>query len=348
MEKATMVIKPNYQRLRAIFGNEAGRVGGLLASADPTKLANSYQSVELDGFVVHRDCFELKQETVREAGAKFLPHVIEPSSGVERLLYATLEYSLKMNEDRIILSIPPKLAPVQAAVFPLLGKDGLPDRAMAIFTDLSREGLRVEYDEAGSIGRRYARADEAGIPLGITVDYYKPKDCKDNYGNMVKVMDTFDGTKKKLLEEVASVGNLLGSRDDFIRLIFRIGEVADYAQGIGYRVSSIIDKSWKLDKRYTKRLAEIVTLVLEEMSKIRETMMSLGFNPTRAMELSIAVEDTEKKVDSAYRSLDLEALDEKMPLRTILIVRDIGAHMENMADLGVDIVDLIRVIALTA
>src|SRR2546425_13156937 len=76
-----------------------------------------------------------------------------------------------MNEDRIILSIPPKLAPVQAAVFPLLGKDGLPDRAMAIFTDLSREGLRVEYDEAGSIGRRYARADEAGIPVGITVDY---------------------------------------------------------------------------------------------------------------------------------------------------------------------------------
>ncbi|TMI42899.1 hypothetical protein E6H23_03665 [Candidatus Bathyarchaeota archaeon] len=176
----------------------------------------------------------------------------------------------------------------------------------------------------------------------------KPKDCKDNYGNMVRIMDTFDGTKKKLLEEVASVGNLLGSRDDFIRLIFRIGEVADYAQGIGYRVSSIIDKSWKLDKRYTKRLAEIVTLVLEEMSKIRETMMSLGFNPTRAMELSISVEDTEKKVDSAYRSLDLEVLDEKMPLRTILIVRDIGAHMENMADLGVDIVDLIRVIALTA
>lgn len=176
----------------------------------------------------------------------------------------------------------------------------------------------------------------------------KAKDCKDNYGNMVKIMDNFDGTKRKLLEEVAQVGNLLGSRDDFIRLIFRISEVADYAQGIGYRLASIIEKSWKLDKRYTKRLAEIIGLVLEEMTKIRETMMSLGFNPTRALELSRAVEDTEKKVDSAYRSLDLEVLDEKMPLRTILIVRDIGAHIENMADLGVDIVDLIRVIALTA
>ena len=176
----------------------------------------------------------------------------------------------------------------------------------------------------------------------------KSKDCKDNYGNMVKILDSFDGTKQKLLEEVASVGNLLSSRDDFIRLIFRISEVADYAQGIGFRLTSIIDHSWKLDKRYTKRLSEIITLVLEEMSKIRETMMSLGYNPTRALELSRSVEDTEKKVDLAYRALDFEIMDEKMPLRSILVVRDIGAHIENMADLGVDVVDLIRVIALTA
>ena len=84
------------------------------------------------------------------------------------------------------------------------------------------------------------------------------------------------------------------------------------------------------------------------VSKIRETMMSLGFNPAKAMELSRGVEETERKVDTAYRSLDLEILDEKMPLRSILLVRDLGAHMENMADLGVDVVDLIRVIALTA
>jgi glycyl-tRNA synthetase len=176
IEKTTLAIKPNYQQLKATFGNDAGRVGGLLASADPGKLAGMMGPVELDGFVVPRGCFELKQVTVKEAGAKFLPHVIEPSFGVERLVYATMEYSLRMNEDRVILSIPPRLAPVQAAIFPLLGKDGLPEKAMQIFTDLSREGFRVEFDEAGSIGRRYARADEAGIPIGITVDYETLKD----------------------------------------------------------------------------------------------------------------------------------------------------------------------------
>jgi uncharacterized protein Yka (UPF0111/DUF47 family) len=176
----------------------------------------------------------------------------------------------------------------------------------------------------------------------------KTKDAKDHYGNMLKILDEFETTRKKLLEEVASFGTLLGSREDFIRLIFRVGEIADYAQGIGFRLSAVVDKSWKMDKKYMKRLSDLIALVLDEMSKIRETMMSLGFNPTKAMDLSRTVEDTERKVDTAYRSFDLEILDEKMPLRTILMMRDLSAQMENMADLGVDVVDLIRVIALTA
>ncbi len=176
----------------------------------------------------------------------------------------------------------------------------------------------------------------------------KTKDAKDHYGNMLKILDEFETTKKKLLEEVASFGTLLGSREDFIRLIFRVGEIADYAQGIGFRLSAVVDKSWKMDKKYMKRLSDLIALVLDEMSKIRETMMSLGFNPSKAMDLSRTVEDTERKVDTAYRSFDLEVLDEKMPLRTILMMRDLSAQMESMADLGVDVVDLIRVIALTA
>ena len=176
----------------------------------------------------------------------------------------------------------------------------------------------------------------------------KAKEAKEHYQNMSKLLIDFEGTKKKLLEEVASFGTLLSNREDFIRLIFKIGEVADYAQGIGFRLSAVMDRNWKLDKKYTKRLAELNALVLEEMSKIRETVMSLGFNPAKAMELSRGVEETERKVDMAYRSLDLEVLDEKIPLRTLLLVRDLSSHMENMADLGVDVVDLIRVIALTA
>src|SRR5256886_16804592 len=85
----------------------------------------------------------------------------------------------------------------------------------------------------------------------------KGKDAKDHYQNMVKILDEFEGTKKKLLEEVASFGALLNNREDFIRLIFRIGEVADYAQGIGYRLTAGGGRSWEGDKRYTQRPAQV-------------------------------------------------------------------------------------------
>ena len=229
--------------------------------------------------------------------------------------------------------IPPRSETVQMMTFPVETEANIRRRIL----DICREQTRNVVD----ITRELALMTD-------NVSEGKAKDAKEHYQNMSKLLIDFEATKKKLLEEVASFGTLLSNREDFIRLIFKIGEVADYAQGIGFRLSAVIDRNWKLDKKYTKRLAELSALVLEEMSKIRETVMSLGFNPAKAMELSRGVEETEKKVDMAYRSLDLEVLDEKIPLRTLLLVRDLSSHMENMADLGVDVVDLIRVIALTA
>ena len=113
---------------------------------------------------------------MKETGARFVPHVVEPSFGVERLVYSTLEHNLRMREDRLILGLPFKLAPIQASVYPLVNKDGLVERARRVYDSLTQEGFRVEYDDSGSIGRRYARADEAGIPLGITIDYDTLKD----------------------------------------------------------------------------------------------------------------------------------------------------------------------------
>jgi len=68
------------------------------------------------------------------------------------------------------------LAPVQVGVYPLVSKDGLPEKAKEVFQMLVSKGFTAEYDESGSIGRRYARADEAGTPLGVTIDYDTLKD----------------------------------------------------------------------------------------------------------------------------------------------------------------------------
>jgi glycyl-tRNA synthetase len=109
-------------------------------------------------------------------GRRFIPHVVEPSFGSDRLVYIAVEFAYQAKKDRAVLSFPRELAPVQVGVYPLVGKDGLPEKASQVHQMLLNEGLTVEYDESGSIGRRYARADEAGTPLGVTIDYDTLKD----------------------------------------------------------------------------------------------------------------------------------------------------------------------------
>jgi glycyl-tRNA synthetase len=112
---------------------------------------------------------------VESDGVKVLPHIFELSMGIDRSIYAVLETSMKLEGDRRSLSLKPFLAPFKAGVFPLVNKDGLQEEARRIFDELA-EDFEVFYDESGSIGRRYARADEVGVPTCITIDYDTLKD----------------------------------------------------------------------------------------------------------------------------------------------------------------------------
>ncbi|UCC59120.1 MAG: glycine--tRNA ligase [Candidatus Bathyarchaeum sp.] len=116
------------------------------------------------------------KETENEGGKRFIPHVVEPSFGLDRLVYVALEYAYTKKKKRTLLSLSRELAPLQMGVFPLVSKDGLPEKAKEVYQMLINEGFTVEWDESGSIGRRYARADEVGTPLGVTVDYQTLED----------------------------------------------------------------------------------------------------------------------------------------------------------------------------
>ncbi len=174
IEKTIRTVRPNHEKIRSQFGKEAGRIISLLANEDLPRILQGKKpgaSIRVGASDIPVEFFDTKEEKIKEAGTKFLPHVIEPSFGVERLVYSTLEHNLRMKGERLILSLPFRIAPIQAAVYPLVNKDGLVEKAESVHRSLLQSGLRVEYDDAGSIGRRYARADETGIPLGITVDY---------------------------------------------------------------------------------------------------------------------------------------------------------------------------------
>ncbi|MBI3508146.1 MAG: glycine--tRNA ligase [Chlamydiia bacterium] len=110
-----------------------------------------------------------------ETKEKFIPHVIEPTFGVERTILALLcnaydEEMLENGETRTVLHFAPCVAPVKVAVFPLMKKEPLSEKAQAVFALLQRL-WHCEYDDSGAIGKRYRRQDELGTPYCITIDF---------------------------------------------------------------------------------------------------------------------------------------------------------------------------------
>jgi glycyl-tRNA synthetase len=114
-----------------------------------------------------------------ESRTRFRPWVIEPAAGVDRALLAFLldsyDEDVVENEERIVLRLDPRLAPVKAAVFPLLRKGGQPEKAQDVLRMLQNHFM-VAYDQAGSIGRRYRRHDEVGTPFAVTIDHQTMED----------------------------------------------------------------------------------------------------------------------------------------------------------------------------
>ncbi len=179
VEREKLTIKPVMSKIGPAFKEEASRVVKMLSTADAREVERSLKKRGfhmLKSFKILPEHVEVIHEKVEEEGKHFIPHVVEPSFGSDRLVYITLEYAFQTKEDRTLLSLPRDLAPIEVGVFPLVSKDGLPERAREVYERLIDEGFLVEYDESGSIGRRYARADEVGTPLGITIDYQTLED----------------------------------------------------------------------------------------------------------------------------------------------------------------------------
>ncbi len=125
-----------------------------------------------------------ERQSVTVGPSKIVPHVLELSFGVDRNVWALLDLTFTKGE-RSVLRLPPRLAPVGVAVFPLVSKDGLPERTLELYGALRRK-FSAFYDDSGSIGRRYARMDEIGTPYCVTVDH----ETREGKGVTIRERDT--------------------------------------------------------------------------------------------------------------------------------------------------------------
>ena len=142
---------------------------------------------ELEG-IANRGDFDLKQHTTHsgkdlavydeETKQSYIPHVVECSVGVDRLfltlLFDAYNEDIVEGEERIVLRLHPRIAPVKAAFFPLTKKQTEPLKK--IFDTLQKKGYQIQFDESGSIGKRYRRQDEIGTPLCFTYDFDSEND----------------------------------------------------------------------------------------------------------------------------------------------------------------------------
>jgi glycyl-tRNA synthetase len=181
---------------------------------------------ELEGIHSRTD-FDLRQHEAHsgkklqyfdtEENKSYVPFVIETSIGLDRMFLAVLsaaynEEKLEDGNERTVLNIPPALAPVKAAVLPLLKKDGLPEKAREILHDLQWD-FNCQYDEKDAIGRRYRRQDAIGTPYCITIDHQTLED------NTVTIRER--DTMEQDRVNVTDVHRIIGERVAFKNLFVK-------------------------------------------------------------------------------------------------------------------------------
>jgi glycyl-tRNA synthetase len=210
-------VVPRMGALGPRFRDRAKAVAGALEASTPTEGGISV-SVGGEEIFIPPDLYEVREEEVEVAGEEVTPHVIEPSYGIDRMIYAVLEHcyteEVVKDEERRVLRLPPRIAPIQAAVFPLMNRDGLPEIAGRILEDLVSFGIVTEFDDSGAIGRRYRRQDEIGTPFAITVDYQTPEDGTVT----LRDRDSMEQVRVPSRDLPALIDSLIRGRTTFARL----------------------------------------------------------------------------------------------------------------------------------
>jgi len=210
-------VVPRMGMLGPRFRDRAKAVAEALEASAPAEGGTTVHVGGEDLFITE-DLYEIREEEVEVPGEEVTPHVIEPSYGIDRMIYAVLEHSYAeetvRDEERRVLRLPPRIAPVQVAVFPLMNRDGLPEIGLEIMEDLASEGIVAEFDDSGAIGRRYRRQDEIGTPFAITVDYQTPGDGTVT----LRDRDSMEQVRVHRREIPVLIGQLVRGRTTFARL----------------------------------------------------------------------------------------------------------------------------------
>jgi len=151
--------------------------------------------------------------------------------------------------------------------------------------------------------------------------------------------------RQMVSQELAEIGAILISREDFLRFTNLTSEIADFSEGIAFYLVEIMDHNWSVPADVRKDLQNLSDAVLDTVLKLRETMMMLSYGSQKVLEKAKDVEIAERKVDEQYRALVIKVLSGKLDTPALFILRDVLQLLENSADKAEDAADAVRVLS---
>ncbi len=180
------------------------------------------------------------------------------------------------------------------------------------------------------------------------VDSFLKKD-KESATQIFKLIqsreDEIDEARRLVSQELAEIGAILLSREDFLRFTNLTSEIADFGEGIAFRLLEMIEHDWNVPADVGKDLLRLSEAVLETVLRLRETMMVLNYGSTKAMEKAKDVEVAERVVDELYRGLEIKLLNSKLDFPAFILLRDILQLLEDSADKAEDAADAARILS---
>jgi uncharacterized protein Yka (UPF0111/DUF47 family) len=151
--------------------------------------------------------------------------------------------------------------------------------------------------------------------------------------------------RQMVSQELAEIGAILVSREDFLRFTNLMSEIADFSEGIAFRLVEIMEHNWNVSADIKKDLLKLAGAVLDTVLKLRETMMVLNYGSTKTLEKAKEVEIAERVVDDLYRSLEIKILSSKLDVPVLLLLKDVLELLEDSADKAEDAADAVRMLS---
>jgi len=157
--------------------------------------------------------------------------------------------------------------------------------------------------------------------------------------------DEVDTARRMVSQELAEIGAILLSREDFLRFTNLTSEIADFSEGIAFRLLQIMEHNWNVPMDIKKDLLKLSETVLETVLKLRETMMVLNYGSAKTMEKAREVEVAERAVDEIYREIEIKIISSKLELPALILLRDVSRLLEDSADKAEDAADAMRILS---